>query len=104
MAWRPVARQWPLADDEMQWDAADAVPLGRSTTVRYGMDDGTLREICGAITEIAGKLGCGFIDINCVTAGHPEAFRFDGVHPGAAGARLIARAVFETVSAARNQD
>ncbi len=78
--------------------------LGRSTKVRYGMDDGALREICGAITEIAGKLGCGFIDINCVTAGHPEAFRFDGVHPGAAGARLIARAVFETVSAAMNQD
>ena len=68
------------------------------------MDEPALAEMCGAIKEIARDLGCGLIDINAITAGHPEAFRFDGVHPGAAGARLIARTVFETVAAARNQD
>jgi lysophospholipase L1-like esterase len=62
------------------------------------MDETALREICGAITSLAGELGCGLIDINGVTAGHPEAFRFDGVHPGTAGAALIAESVFEALS------
>ncbi len=72
--------------------------LGRSTKVRYGMDDGALPEMCGAIESIAHDLGCGLIDINAATAGHPEAFRFDGVHPGAAGAALIAQAVFDALA------
>lgn len=72
--------------------------LGRSATVRYGMDERALVQMCAAIKEIARDLGCGLIDINAVTAGHPEAFRLDGVHPGAAGARLIARAVFDVVA------
>lgn len=72
--------------------------LGRSATVRYGMDERALVQMCAAIKEIARDLGCGLIDINAVTAGHPEAFRLDGVHPGAAGARLIAWAVFDVVA------
>ncbi len=65
--------------------------VGRSANVRYGMDEGALGEICGAIDELARDLGCGLIDVHASTADHPEAFRFDGVHPGAAGATLIAR-------------
>ena len=57
---------------------------GHSAKVRYGMDDDALRQICGAVESIAHELGCGLIDINAVTAAHPEAFRLDGVHPGAA--------------------
>ncbi len=56
--------------------------LGRSTKVRYGMDERAIREMCDAIESLARELGCGVIDIHEVTARHPEAFRFDGVHPG----------------------
>jgi lysophospholipase L1-like esterase len=71
--------------------------VGRSARVRYGMSESAIREICGAIKSLGHELGCGVIDINEATARHPEAFRFDGVHPGGAGATLIARAVFETL-------
>lgn len=73
--------------------------LGRSTKVRYGMDQHALQEMCRAIEGLARNLGCGLIDVNAATAGHPEAFRLDGVHPGAAGATLIARTVFEALRA-----
>ena len=72
--------------------------LGRSTKVRYAMDEQAVREMCGAIARIANDLGCSLIDINAATSHHPEAFRLDGVHPGAAGALLIARTVFEAIT------
>ena len=72
--------------------------LGRSAKVRYGMDDRAIREMRDPIADIARDLGCGFIDLNAVTAQHPEAFRLDGVHPGAAGAKLIAQTVFEALT------
>lgn len=72
--------------------------LGRRTKVRYRMDEQAIWEICGAIEDIARDSGCGFIDVNAVTAEHPEAFRLDGVHPGVAGARLIARTVFGAIA------
>jgi acyl-CoA thioesterase I len=71
--------------------------LRRSSKVRYGMKESAVREICDAIKSFGLELGCGVIDINEATARHPEAFRFDGVHPGGAGATLIARAVAETL-------
>ena len=71
--------------------------LGRSTRVRYGMNEQAIREMCRAIGCLAQDLGCGLIDVNAATLHHPEAFRLDGVHPGKAGARLIARAVFEAI-------
>ena len=75
--------------------------LGRSKKVRYGMDEHALSEMCRAIGSLASDLGCGLIDINAATADHPEAFRLDGVHPGAAGARLIAETVFEALEGSR---
>ena len=71
----------------------------RRKSALYGMDERAIREMCAAIGEVARELGCGLIDINAVTASHPEAFTFDGVHPGAAGAQLIARTVFEALTA-----
>ncbi len=71
--------------------------LGRGAKVRYGIDESALREICDAIRSLAHELGCGLIDINEITSQHPEAFRFDGVHPGGAGATLIAWAVLEAL-------
>jgi len=73
--------------------------VGRSATVRYGMDERAVAEMCGVIADVARELGCGLVDINAVTAEHPECFRLDGVHPGAAGARLIAQTVFEAIRA-----
>lgn len=75
--------------------------LGRSTKVRYGMDEDAISEMCREIARLAGELGCGLIDVHAATASHREAFRLDGVHPGAAGARLIAEAVLETLARAR---
>ncbi len=72
--------------------------LRRAKKVRYGMDDAAVSEMCGVIEGIARELKCGFIDINRITSLHPEAFRFDGVHPGAAGATLIAQAVYAALS------
>lgn len=74
--------------------------LGRSAKVRYGMAESAIQEMCGAIESLARELGCGFIDIHRVTACHPEAFRFDGVHPGAEGAALIAHAILEALARA----
>jgi lysophospholipase L1-like esterase len=62
------------------------------------MRESAIREMCCAIKRLALELGCGIIDINEVTAQHPEAFRFDGVHPGGAGATLIAQAVYEALA------
>ncbi|MDF1542314.1 MAG: GDSL-type esterase/lipase family protein [Anaerosomatales bacterium] len=70
----------------------------RARRVYYDMDERAVREMCRAIEGLASDLGCGFIDVNGVTADHPEAFRFDGVHPGAAGQTLIARAVSEALA------
>lgn len=74
--------------------------LGNSEKVRYGMDDSALRPMCDAIREVARDLECGLIDINADTASHPEVFRFDGVHPGGAGAALIAHTVFHALERA----
>lgn len=75
-------------------------PIGRSAKVRYGMDARAIQEMRGAIEGVAHDLGCGVVDTYGATAEHPEAFRFDGVHPGAAGATLIARAVYVALSGA----
>ncbi len=69
-----------------------------SAGIHYGMDEDALRQVCGVVAHVAVELGCGLIDVNAATAGHPEAFRFDGVHPGASGARLIAEAAFDALA------
>jgi lysophospholipase L1-like esterase len=68
--------------------------VGRSARVRYGMSEVAIQEICGAIKNLAHELGCDVIDIHAATVRHPEAFRFDGVHPGKVGATLIAQAAY----------
>jgi lysophospholipase L1-like esterase len=71
--------------------------LGNCTSVRYGMSEPSLAEIRAAVERIAAERGVGLIDVHAATANHPEAFRFDGVHPGAAGATLIAHAAFQAL-------
>ncbi len=74
--------------------------VGRSERVRYGMNESAIHEMRGTIENLSHELGCGFIDVHEVTASHPELFRFDGVHPGGAGASVIARAVREALVSA----
>jgi lysophospholipase L1-like esterase len=97
-----VAHYRSLASDPVVWllTPPAVFRLGQSADVRYEMDEEAIRQICGVIESLARELGCGLVGVNRATADHPEAFRFDGVHPGAAGATLIAMAVYEALTAA----
>lgn len=59
----------------------------------FGIREQPLQEICAEIRELAQELELPAADIQCVTAGHPEWYRQDGVHPDADGAAAIARAI-----------
>jgi lysophospholipase L1-like esterase len=65
---------------------------GRADKVMYGMGAAAIDEMCVVIRELAREERLGLIDAHVATSGHPEAFPLDGVHPGPAGAALIARA------------
>jgi len=71
---------------------------GRAGKVRHGMGAAAIGEMCDAVREFAREKGYALIDVHAATSDHPEAFRFDGVHPGAAGAALIARAISEVLT------
>lgn len=73
---------------------------GRAGKVMYGMSPAAIDEMCVVIRELAREERLGLIDIHAATTGHPEAFRLDGVHPGAAGAALIARAARDALAPA----
>jgi len=65
---------------------------GLADKVMYGMSAAAIDEMCVVIRQLAREARLGLIDAHVATSEHPEAFRLDGVHPGAAGAALIARA------------
>ncbi|MBI5870268.1 MAG: hypothetical protein HZB44_04825 [Actinobacteria bacterium] len=67
---------------------------GRSGKIKWGIEASAIDEMCGAIHSLAGDERFTLIDVHAATAGHPEAFRFDGIHPGPDGAELIAQAAF----------
>jgi len=71
---------------------------GRANKVKYGMDTVAIDEMCAAIRKLASDEGLGLIDACAATSGHPEAFRFDGVHPGTVGAALIAQAAHDVLA------
>jgi acyl-CoA thioesterase-1 len=54
--------------------------------------------MCTIVGELAREEGLGVIDAHAATLGHPELFWFDGVHPNAVGAGLIARAAYEVLA------
>ncbi len=94
-----VGRYLSLESDPAVWLLTPPAlfRLGRGKQVRYGMDERALAQIREGVAGVAQELGCGLIDVYAATVGHPEAFRFDGVHPDAAGARLIAETVFGAI-------
>lgn len=63
----------------------------------FGIDSGRLKlEIRQSVKTAAEAEGTGFLDLFPVLEGHPELF-FDGIHPNADGAKLIAETVFHRV-------
>ncbi len=67
------------------------------TKVIHKMNNDRLDEITSALKILAGELGLPVIDINAATKNHPEFFCFDGLHPDAGGAQLIAETVYEAL-------
>lgn len=68
-------------------------PVENYTKVIHTMNNDKLDEITAAITELGEERGIHVIDINAATKKHPECFKFDGIHPDAAGAKIIADTV-----------
>jgi lysophospholipase L1-like esterase len=62
------------------------------------MNNDRIDEITDAIKKLGEELKLPVIDINAATKKHPEFFSFDGLHPDAGGARLIAETVYEELS------
>jgi lysophospholipase L1-like esterase len=68
------------------------------TKVIMKMNNDRIDEITDAIKKLGEELKLPVIDINAATKKHPEFFSFDGLHPDAGGARLIAETVYEELS------
>jgi lysophospholipase L1-like esterase len=54
--------------------------------------------ISDSIRKLAHEMSIKVIDIKTITGKHPECFRFDGVHPDAKGAKIIADAVYTVLT------
>ncbi len=65
-------------------------PVDNPTKVIHELRKDELSEITEAIIKLGAELSLSVIDVNTATKNHPEYFKFDGIHPDAGGARLIA--------------
>ena len=72
---------------------------GRAGKVKYTVSTEAIDQMCTVVRDLAREEGLGLVDAHAATLGHPELFRFDGVHPNAAGAALIAQAAHEVLAA-----
>ena len=73
-----------------------------NAVVYFDMSDEIVDEMARAIKTLAEAENLNVIDINAITASHPECFWLDGVHPNAAGARIIAESVYAAISSGGN--
>ncbi|WP_095175913.1 MULTISPECIES: GDSL-type esterase/lipase family protein [Blautia] len=64
----------------------------------YGINEKNLLQECEAIRELASEMELGFIDMYDVTSGHPEWYKFDGIHPNKDGANAIATAAYKAIT------
>ncbi len=72
-------------------------PVENYTKVIHSMHNERLDEITAAITKMGEEHIIRVIDINAATKNHPECFKFDGIHPDAGGAKIIAETVFAAI-------
>lgn len=68
-------------------------PVENYTKIVHSMNNDRLNEISDALIKLGSELGLTVIDIHAATKEHPEFFCFDGLHPDAGGAGLIAETV-----------
>lgn len=62
-------------------------------TVSFQIRTEAVAEISSMIRSLASEKGYHLLDINALTADHPDWFQADGIHPNAAGAAAIAQCV-----------
>lgn len=60
----------------------------------YGINEEGLQMECVAVKELAVEMGLELIDMHEVTSGHPEWYRFDGIHPNKNGANAVATTTY----------
>jgi lysophospholipase L1-like esterase len=71
---------------------------GRAGKMKYTVSPEAIDQMCTVVRDLASEEGLGLIDAHAATLGHPELFWFDGVHPHAVGAGLIAQAAYEVLA------
>ena len=67
---------------------------GRHAAHSNVLENNRICEITESIKKLADEMGFDVIDINAATRSHPECFWFDGIHPDAEGAKIIAETVY----------
>lgn len=72
-------------------------PVENYTKVIHKMNNDRLDEITAALKKLAEESNIAIVDINAATKSHPEFFCFDGLHPDAGGAKLIADTVYKAL-------
>jgi len=63
----------------------------------FGINEAGVREQIPMIQQIAAELGATVIDVHAATEGKDELFK-DNVHPGTAGATIIAKTVYKSLT------
>ena len=72
---------------------------GRAGKPKYTVSAEAIDQMCTVVRDLAREEGLGLVDPQAATLGHPRFFWYDGVHPNAAGAALIAQAAHEALAA-----
>ena len=69
-----------------------------NNSVNFNMSVEIINEMTRTIKKLGENENLTVIDINAATFSHPECFWLDGVHPNAAGAKIIAETVYAAIS------
>lgn len=81
---------------------ATVYPENYTPAYPYQIQADIADEISFAVKELSEELNLPVIDIHSATAGHPEFFLLDGVHPDAMGAEYIAEYVCQALTENKN--
>jgi len=77
-------------------------PTEFSLGKRAGANNTLMNERISKMTEsikiLAEEMAVDVIDVNAATRNHSECFRFDGIHPDAMGAKIIAETVYTALT------
>lgn len=83
--------------DELLGELRDAFPRTRiiGITTVWGADQppATVATVNGIVKKAVTGVGGTFLDIGYPLAGHPELLQADGIHPNAAGERMVAKTI-----------